>query len=143
MATINRLGQSYGWGDVKVSLFGRELVGITAVEYSKKSEVKAVYGQGTDPVSYGIGNNSYTGKITLDIKEVQGIMKAMNKPGGDITQIPAFDVTVVIGDDSTNDTFVDTLHECKFTEMGRTIKQNDQEWIMETPLYVSGITFGA
>ncbi|MBX7241864.1 MAG: hypothetical protein K1X92_08950 [Bacteroidia bacterium] len=143
MATINRLGQSYAWGDVKVSVFGRELVGITSVEYDKEKEVKAIYGQGVDPVAYGKGNNKYSGKITLDLKEVQGIMKAIGVPGKDITDIPAFDIIVTTGDDIANETIVDVLQECLFTKIGKTIKQNDQEWMVELPLHVSGIVFGS
>lgn len=119
--TVNRLGQSYTWADVKLSIFGREVVGVTSVEYEEEQEVKAVYGQGVEPVGYGKGNKKYTAKITLDLKEVQGILNAVGK-GSSITDIPVFDIVVVVGDDLSNTTFVDILRDCLFMKVGRTIK---------------------
>jgi hypothetical protein len=139
-SSAKRLGRSYAWADVKILLFGRVLVGVTHIEYKKKRAVKANYGAGVEPVSYAPGNNEYEGKIILDKKEVDGIMAAAGFEG-DILDIPPFDIAVTVGDDTTNKLTADILHDCQFLEMGRTMKQNDQEMQMEIPLFIMGITF--
>lgn len=141
MPQVSRLGQSYAWGDVRLSLFGREVIGVTNIEYDVERELKENYGAGTEPVSSGVGNKKYKGSLSLDMKEVQGILAAMSFPG-DLTDIPPFDIIVSVGDDTANRTITDVLRDCRFKSMGRKMKQNDMEFSHEIPLFIMGIEYG-
>lgn len=143
MAIVNRLGESFVWGDVKVVLFNVPVFGITEISYSAKREYKSNYGAGYEPVSVGKGNKTYEGSITLDMKELRAIMAAVSGQlaGGDITDFPPFNIKVVVSNDETNETFVDILHQCRFKSMGVATKQGDMAMNYQIPLHVSGITF--
>lgn len=106
-----------------------------------KEHFKANYGAGYEPVSVGKGQKKYTGSIALDQKEILGIMRAANIEG-DITDIPAFEITVVVSNDETNETFVDLLHQCRFTKQGNNTKRGNMEMNYAIPLYVGGFTPG-
>jgi hypothetical protein len=143
MPTIKRLGVAYDWGQVTVTLFGRQLVGIQGIEYDMKREVKENYGAGYQPVSRGYGNKQYSCKLVgVDVKEVRAILKAAGTVV-DITDIPAFPITVTIGDDVTNATIVDVIHDCVFKGDGFKSNQNDSEAKMDYELSVMDITFGS
>lgn len=136
-----RLGRAYDWQQCRIVLFGRELVGVTAIEYGVKKDVKNNYGAGGEPVSQGAGRKDYEGKIDLDIKEVLGILCAMGLPG-DLTDIPAFDVVVIWGDDTENVTVTDVLIGCRFMEQKYSVKEGNSTVNVSIPLAIMKVQFG-
>lgn len=115
MATIKRLGVAYDYGQVTVTLFGRQLVGIEGIEYDTKVEKKINKGRGNQNVSRSVGGPEHTGKLVgVDMKELRAILQAAGKQLHEITEFP---VVVAIGDDTNNRTIVDTLY-AEFTGMG-------------------------
>lgn len=141
MSKVNRLGESFDWGDVKIMLFDTQVIGVSEISYDVERAFQANYGAGYEPVSVGKGQKKYAGAISLDQKEILAIMRAANIQG-DMTDIPAFEITVVVSNDETNETFVDVLHQCRFTKQGTNIKRGDMEMNYAIPLYIGGFTPG-
>lgn len=141
MATVNRLGESFDWGQVKIMLFDTEVIGVTEITYDVERDFQSNYGAGYTPVSTGKGQKKYTGSISLDQKEIRSIMQAASNLN-DMTDLPPFEITVVVSNDETNETFTDVLHQCRFKKQGLTAKRGDMEMNHQIPLHVSGFTPG-
>ena len=68
MATIiNRFGKVAGWNSITVNLLGRDVEGITEIEYSDSLEKENIRGAGAYPVGRGEGN--YEAKATTRSEE--------------------------------------------------------------------------
>jgi len=93
-------GINYSWNNVQVILYGIPLVGVTSISYSKKVNKKFNHGAGPDPVSFGVGNNEYSGSITLSTDEVRQINKASS--GGSFTNNPLSTLIVLYSGDGVN-----------------------------------------
>lgn len=129
-------GINHVWGDISVVLFGRKLVGITAVKYDEEQDKENVYGAGNNPVSRGYGNKKSTASITLATSEISAL--ELVAPNGNLTDIPPFDVIVSFMNTSQPVT-THVLKNCEFTKNGRDAKQNDTKLEMEMPLVLSHI----
>jgi len=143
MAANVTVGNKIGWGNVKVALFGRQVIGITAISYKKKSEKELLYGAGREPLGVGIGNNSYEGSITMYRYEVDAILagaRDKNKDA-DLSDISTF--TISVGRAMDDGGFQTDHISAQFMESGSELKQGDKMDMVELPLLVTGITFNA
>jgi len=122
-------GHAYAWADIKFTLFGRIVRGITAINYGHSREKPNNYGQGSEPVSRGRGNKEYSGSITLELKEVKAILDAAGK-GKSLTDIAPFDVDVVY-ENEYNLLINDKLQWVEFTDDMRDFSQGDGNTAVE------------
>jgi len=115
-------GQLYSWSDIRVNLLGRQLVGITGINYKDSQDTKA--------------------DITLEMSEVEALNLSL-APGTSIYDIPPFDVTVVyVNPEQLLVTHV--LKGCVFLSQDRGGKAGDVKEIeSKLPLYVSEIDWAA
>jgi hypothetical protein len=108
----------YSWADIRATIFGRTLEGITGIEYSDSEEINPTYGRGKRPVGYTQNNYEANGTITLLIDEIIGIQNLVPRGRG-IQDIPTFDIVVSYMDETGN-IITDKLKGCKFRSNGRT-----------------------
>jgi hypothetical protein len=140
MALIN--GVEYGWCDIKVTLLGRRLEGITAINYETKQAKKNVYGRGSNPVARGRGNKEYEASITISGKELQALEASLPK-GKTILDIPPFQIGVSYApDDGSNIVRNDAILDVEFTNVKKDAKQGDESMEHELMLVVGSITYG-
>lgn len=132
-------GISYAWADMKFTFLGREVVGITAVSWTKKHDKTNNYGAGDEVISRGHGKKEYDANITLECKEVVGILDALEE-GEDLTDIAPFELSISFLNDSNKKVDV-TIHNVEFLESGLDAKSGDTSIEIELPLIISGITF--
>jgi len=123
MATFN--SKQYSWANVKVVLFGREVIGIRGVKYKISQEKEAVYGAGDKPLGIQAGNKSYEGEVVLLQSELEAIQTAAGT-GNDITDIPAFDIQVTYVDKVSGVMVNDTIKYAEFTEAEKGMSQGDK-----------------
>jgi hypothetical protein len=113
------------WADMTVLAGGVPFLEIQEIGYNRERKIEDHYGAGPKVVSRGYGNvedNGLTFKMSFDeLKRLE-----LAAPGGDITLIPPFPVSVVWKPTAQNPvSFTDTLTNCQFTSNGRDLKQGD------------------
>jgi len=132
-------GEAYDWASIQVNILGNLVSGITSVNYEEKQEKVNNYGSGVEPVSRGRGKVEYTGKITLEEKEVRRILAAL-PAGKQLRHVPPFTITVsyLVG----GKVVTDKVKNCEFTGQKIDAKSGDTTVEQELELVVAGIEWG-
>lgn len=133
-ALIN--GKSYENADISVNIGGVILAGITALNYGEDDNIEGIYGAGRKQVSYGLGQITPSGSITLLMEEVQNILSVA--PNGRIQDLPPFNITVTFTDASLQ-TVIHRLIKCKFKTNKIDTKTGDTSIPVEIPLFIGDI----
>lgn len=126
-------GINYSWSNIKFSLFGVPLIGITEIDYIRKMKKENNYGYGQDPISRGYGNIEPDGGITIYWDEWRRVIAAA--PTFDPLLIKPFDIQVLFGSSALNFK-QDTLRSCEFTDDPFTAKQGDTKLLIKLPLII-------
>lgn len=133
---INKFGKLIGWNDTTVNMLGRDVEGITELEYNDTVALENAYGQGKFPVGRGEGNYEAKASITLYVEETNAIQRSL-PPGKRLSDIAPFDIVVEY---EYNDLKVkDRIHNCQFTGRSIAVKQGDKTIANKHELVVSHI----
>lgn len=133
---INKFGRLTGWNTIKVNLLGRDLEGITELEYGDAVDKENVYGAGGYPVGRGEGNYTPKASITLLVEEVMSIQKSLPKTKG-LTDIAPFDIIVQY--EYENFVYTDIIRNAEFKDNNKAAKQGDKSISNKFELIVSHI----
>ncbi len=131
-------GEAYAWASIRTTILGRPVAGITAIEYGEKEAMKDNHGGGQFVTSRGYGEINATAKVTLEMKEVEGIQLSIGS--GRLQDIPPFDIIVAyksVG--GLNPVIIHRLRNCQFTNNDRKVKQGDLGIEVELELIISHI----
>lgn len=132
-------GVEYGWSDTKVNLLGRTVEGISSIKYSDNREKQNNWGKGSKPVSRGRGKYEAKCSLSLSMKEVEAIQKAL-PAGKHLSDIPPFDIAVAFDpEDGSNVVVNNTICGVEFTGKSREAKIGDGEIIHEFEMIVAEI----
>lgn len=134
-------GVGYDWATIEITLLGKKLFGVTAIEYSDSVEKEDVYGAGKFPVSRGTGQYKAEAKITLLAEEVNILMKALT-PGKRLQDIGMFDVIVSYLPKDAAKRTTDVIRNCEFKNNKKGAKANDKMIETEFELICSHIEWG-
>ena len=129
-------GVNYSWANVKFTLFGVPVVGITKISYKKSQKKENNYGAGSAPTSRGYGNYEYEASITLYRDEWNRIIAAA--PNYDPLQAPFSDIQVVFGGSRVS-AATDILKAAEFLEDPFTVGQGDTKIMVDIPLIIAGV----
>lgn len=133
---INKFGKMTGWNSITVNLLGRDVEGITELEYDDSTELENAKGQGKYPCGRGEGNYEAKASVTLYIEEVNAIQRSL-PPGKRLSDIAPFDIVVEY---EYNDFKVkDRIHNCQFKGRSVAVKQGDKTIANKLELVVSHI----
>ncbi len=135
---INKFGKVAGWNSVTIRLLGRDLVGVTALEYEDSVEKENVMGAGRYPVAQGEGNYSAKASVTLLQEERLNLLDAL-PPGKTIQDIEAFDVVVEY--EYQNRPYRDVIRNCQFTNNGTSVQQSDKSIAFKYDLLCTHIDY--
>jgi hypothetical protein len=133
---FNKFGQMAGWNNVTVHLLGRDLEGITDIDYSDSLETENAYGAGKYPIGRGSGKYSAKASITIFLEESIALQQAVPS-GKNMSDISAFDILVEYEYD--NYKYKDRIRNCQFTGRGMAIKQGDKTIAYKYELLTSHI----
>ena len=127
----NRFGTLLGWNNITVTILGRDVDGITDVEYSDETGIELEWGAGDTPVGHAMGKYTAKASISLLVEELIALQKSL-PPLMRLSDIPAFDITV----EYVKDVHVvtDRIVSCRIKGNGRTIKQGDGKIIQKLDL---------
>ena len=129
-------GKNYDWNNITLILFGVPVVGITDISWKEDNINVNNYGAGRYPVSFGQGNVSYSGSITLYKEEVLAIINAA--PGKSLANIPPVSVILQYSGDGVNYN-TEEIQNVRFLSEDFKAKQNDTSLLMTVPFIFAGI----
>lgn len=120
---INKFGKMTGWNSLTVNLLGRDVEGITEIDYSDNKEKENAYGAGNMPV--GRGEGSYTAKasVTLLIEEEIALQRSLPR-GKRLADIATFDIVAEY--EYGDHLYRDRIRNCEFTGRSIAVKQGDK-----------------
>lgn len=121
----------YSWSDVSISLGGRIIEGITAVEYVKKQDKDVLRGRGDKGHKILRGNKSCEGKITIWQSELEALTR--DAPGNDILNL-TFNIICAYVPLSGGQQVIDILQEVEFLEVKKGMNQGDKNMLVELPI---------
>ncbi len=132
----NNFGKLTGWNSITVNIMGRDVVGISEINYSDSTKKENVYGAGGNPIGRSEGNYEAKASISLLKEEVDAIQQKLPK-GMRVQDIPAFDVIVLY--DRKGKIQKDIINYVEFTGRAVDVKQNDGTIVEKHELIVSTI----
>lgn len=132
-------GFEYSWEDIQVVMLGKELIGITSVEYSSKKEHTNIYGKGAKPIAMGRGKEEHDAKITVLQSEMEALQSSLSK-GSKLTDISPFDVTVSYAPEGGK-IVTDVIKYCRISEVRKGISQGDGNMTIDLPLVVGDVDY--
>jgi hypothetical protein len=122
MIKINN--KEYAWGDIKVVVLGRQVIGIIGIEYTAKKAKEARFGAGREPKSIQHGRREYEGTLTLMQSEVIALNRAAQAGGyRDILDVDVDIVVSYLGDNGIVST--DAITCASFSELPKGMKEGD------------------
>jgi len=133
---INKFGRIVGWNNITMHMLGRDVEGITEIEYDDSVTKENEYGAGGFPMGQSEGNYEPKASITLYSEELEAIQSAL-PAGTRIQQIPAFPITVAY--DRNGVVTKDVLQNASFKTVGKAVKQGDGKITHKCELLISHI----
>ena len=135
---VNKFGKVIGWNSITLNLLGRDVEGITALEYNDSTEKENVYGAGAYPVGRGEGNYTATASITIMEEERRALMEALPS-NARLQDIEPFSIPVAYT--YQDKVYKDIIHNCEFMNNGVAVAQNDKTVAFQFDLVISQITW--
>lgn len=138
MIRVNQ--KEYAWGEIIVSIMGRPIAGVTAIEYKTKMAKEARYGAGRQAKSIQHGKRENDGSITLMQSEVIALNRAAKEAGyKDLLDIePNIAITYLKDGIITNDRIVCA----SFTEIPSGMKEGDLQSEHSIPFIALDVEYG-
>lgn len=133
-------GVAYGWASIRFSILGAPAIGVTSIAYGDKEVKTNEYGAGRMPIARGYGNVEVN---PVQIGMYKELLEALQKvaPGGRITDIPPFDVTVCYRNKANRFT-KDVLPYFEFTENKVEANQGDTKLVTTIECICAPISWG-
>ena len=110
----------YAWEDYKVWMGGRFVTGIRGFSYGTARDKQPVYGEGSQPQSYGRGNVTHHCEMKLLQSELEAIILS---GGGDPTNIPPFRVVHSFVPKKGMPIVTDVIEDVEFTDFDKAMDQ--------------------
>jgi hypothetical protein len=133
---INRFGKVAGWNSIKLRMLGRDVEGITEIEYDDNVDKENIMGAGGYPVGRGEGNYEGKASITLLHEEIVALQQSLG-PGKRLTDIAPFDI--VVRYTYNGFAYKDVIRNAEFLGNARSVKQNDKSITNKFDLIISHI----
>ncbi len=121
----------YAWADMQIVILGKKVAGLRGVKYTTEQEKEAIYAAGNEPCAMGRGNKKYSAEIKVLQSELEALITSQ---GGDITNIPPFDVIVAYVPSAGIPIKTDILKDCEFTSIEKSLNQGDKFMEVTLPL---------
>lgn len=136
----NKFGTLIGWNNITANALGRDIDGITEIEYEDEMEMNNEHGAGNYPVGQSMGNYTAKASMSMYVEETIGLQKSL-PPGKRLQEIAPFDISVVYEYDGV--VLKDVLRNCRFKSNGRSTKQGEGKMIHKYELLISHIDYNA
>lgn len=135
---INGLAMS--WASATINVLGRDVVGVTGINYDDETQMEDLYGAGQMPVARAEGQYKANASIVLRVEEIVAIQNAA--PNGRLQDIPPFDIVVKYIPKDASTIVTDIIKNCQFMTNGRAVKTGDKSIETDLKLITSHIVWG-
>lgn len=134
-------GREYEWGDITLTLAGREVAGATGISYKETQEKKLLYGKGNKPLSVQKGNIGYSGELTMLQSEVESLHELARTRHGRASLLELnLNAVVCYGNPALGDPMIsDMIYGLQFTEAEKAMKQGDSNMEVKLPFICTDI----
>lgn len=129
-------GINYSAQNAGVTMFGRPIVGVTKISYSKKQGKENNYSLQNEPTSRGYKSAEYDCSIEMYLDEWKAIQDSA--PDNDPTKIPPFEFQVIFSGDSVNYK-EDHILFAEFLEDPLAVSAGDTKILITIPVIIGGI----
>jgi len=133
---INKFGKMAGWNSITTNMLGRDVEGITELDYNDSVDKENVYGAGKYPLGRSEGNYVAKASITLLLEEVNALQNSLPPTQG-LDSIAPF--PIIVEYEYNGFKKKDIIHNCEFKGRGVAVKQNDKIIANKFELIVSHI----
>lgn len=124
-------GQEYSWADIRVTLFGMLVIGITKVDYKVACDKKARYAMGSTAHSIQHGNRSVEGALEITQSELIALNNSAKAKGyKDLLDV---DFDIIVSYEKDNIITTDVIKSASIKELPRTMSQGDTEMKVNIP----------
>lgn len=114
---------------------GRDLEGITGLEYNDEQELENIYGVGKFPIGQGEGN--YTAQCKLTVLNEERLLLLAALPKG--TRLQDLSFSAIVAYEYKNIIYTDIIHNCRFKNNGVKASQNDKSLSHDFDLLITHI----
>jgi len=136
MAAVLVNGINYSWPNLTNIAFGVPVIGITAINWTKKQNKENNMGWGSEPISRGYGNKEYECSITVYKDWWKSVVDATATK--DATDIAPFDWTISLAGPGVTPV-THTLKNFEFLEDKFVANQGDTKLTMDIPCIFAGV----
>ena len=136
MAAVLVNGINYSWANLTNIAFGVPVIGIMAINWTKKQNKENNYGLGVEPISRGYGNKEYEGTITVYKDWWQTVVNAIATK--DPTDIAPFDWIISLAGPGVP-AITQILKNFEFLEDNFKASQGDTKLTMDIPFIFAGV----
>lgn len=136
MRIINKFGEMSGWNNVTLNWLGRDVEGMSELEYDDDQEMENIMGAGGYSVGQGTGNYNAKASVTLYIEEVRAMEKQLPR-GKRLQDIKISAVQVEY--DLDGEIIRDVIRNVRIKNRGVAVKNNDKTIAFKHDLLVSHI----
>lgn len=126
-----------GWNSLTVNLFGRELEGITELQYSDNVEVSSSMGRGQ--YAQGTEISNYEAECGMTVKQEEWQAMSSQLPPNTRIHEAVTDVTVTY--EANGQIYTDVLRNFRVTGTARTIAQGDGSIDVELSCFCTHIDY--
>ena len=133
---INKFGRIIGWNNLTFNFYGRDIEGITELEYDDEQEKDNEYGAGKYPQGQSEGNYKPKASVTLYSEEIVAIQSSL-PPGLRIQDVPPVPMTAAY--ERNGVITKDILQNVSFKNIGKAVKQGDGKITHKCDLLLSHI----
>ena len=138
---INKFGEMQGWNSITTNMLGRDLEGVTKLQYNDSEEKENVYGAGKYPIGRSRGNYSPECTVGL-LKEERDALQASLSEGKRLQDIAPFDI-IVEYERQDGSIQKDIIKNAEFTNNAVDVSQNDGTIASDHEMIVSHIIWNA
>ena len=131
-------GTSIAWENIEVRFGSLGVInGITKIDYKREGKHTANYGAGSEPISYGFGQYTYTASMEIYQEEWK---KLWLFAGGSPLSLSPQDmyITIAPSQDSVIFPYTDTLYNVKFLDDGMNANSGDTKLLFTINMMISG-----
>lgn len=120
---LNINGKEYGWGNIKVLLFGQQITRITKISYKTAKEKTNLYGAGNKPHSVQHGRRSNEGSLEIAFSELAALNTAAQAAG--YTDILDVEFDIIVSYMLDGIVKIDTIKYASFKEIPTDVSEGD------------------
>lgn len=140
MATPLINGKAYDWADIEIrfsNIVGEPIMDIKAINWKRERKIESNYGIGSQPISRGYGNWTYTASIDLGYQAQVELQRL--SPDGTLHGLGEFDVVVAHQNADEGKETATIINRCIFSEDALDAKQDDTDLVQTFNLNPGGI----